>query len=81
MKWIVQKWLNSFCKSVSSHKNKEKNFGLEKREKKQVLKKQKQKQLEELYVHKLNKASNILELNPEKTETFLKAFFTPTELL
>lgn len=31
---------------------------------------QKQKEFEKLYVHKWNKASNILELNPEKTEIF-----------
>lgn len=38
MKLIVQKWPNSFFKSVSNHKNKERNFGLEKREKSKLKK-------------------------------------------
>lgn len=47
MKLMVQKWLSSFFKSVISQKNKERKFGLKRREKTQVLKKQQQKELEE----------------------------------
>lgn len=74
---MVQKLLSSFLKSVLSQKNKERKFR-ERRKKKGHLKKKKgrsKKNLKNDMSTNHNKVSNVLELNPEKTEIFFKTIF------